>query len=344
MVTSDQLHSFFCSSLLKINTNRPELVNFKFGGLRNTEAQQQFDESHLTTQYICWLPEEYRNAESVETLSKTIPGLEGACVIKKKSLPFGMNAMMVVDCSDMKHVNLFTNALYEKWSRLRGTCAVQTPEEIAATIGYAQLLGTNALPIHCAAVSKGDKAAVIVAPSNTGKTLSTWRLVTELGYEFVAEDIAIIKEGVIYGCPYTCTDVPDGVRKTRAPIFQRGKRIFFPNQPKACLALHVDQKAIRPSASINCLYFLKRGNQVSINEVERQEAFDILQKNNCLEFKYRSHPLLLELWYRYGYPNVQQMIDKENALLYSFAESVESIIEIVASDPIDFSQIIADHL
>ena len=251
--------------------------------------------------------------------------------------------MMVVDCSDLNHVKIFTNNLYEKWSRLRGTCAFLSPEEVAATIGYAQLLGTNALPMHCAAVSKGDKAAVIVAPSNTGKTLSTWRLVTDMGFEFVAEDIAIIKDGTIYGCPFTCTDVPDGVKKTSDGFGQRLKKKFYPNQPKECLALYVDQKLIRPSAKISSLFFLKRGKEVSVNEVDRKVAFDVLQKNNCLEFRYRSQPMLLELWYRYGSPNVQEMIDTENALLLECAENIESIVEIVAPDPTEFARIIAER-
>ena len=233
--------------------------------------------------------------------------------------------------------------MYERWSRLRGTCAFQTPENVAYLVATAQLLTRGWLPIHCAAVARGGKVAVIVAPSNTGKTLSTWQLVTNLGFQFVAEDIAILKDGVIYGCPFTSTDVPEGVEAEQQVSYRSLKKVIFPHQPKKCLARCVDRQQIQLSGPMARIFFLRRGSEQSIHEMDRSQADDFLLKNNCLEFRYRSDSLLLELWYRYGSPNLQQMIKTEENLLMTLADRTEAMTEIVAPDPADFARIISDQ-
>src|SRR5690606_8068706 len=67
------------------------------------------------------------------------------------------------------------------------------------------LLRNGYAPRHCSAFRIGSATVVVLAPPNTGKTLSTMMACMEHGADFIAEDLAITDGTRLYSVPWTST-------------------------------------------------------------------------------------------------------------------------------------------
>jgi hypothetical protein len=329
----------FSSTIVEIiSNNSNNLIGFKYGAKLK---KNKYKKGRVRVDYA--IDSSDAHIKTVDSLSHKLNSRGKRIIVRERQLPFRICAKMVVDYSDCEYPKIYTNRAYEFWSRLRGTCAFECPEEVLSNIVTVQLLSNGYTPIHCACVEKDGKGVIVVAPSNTGKTLSTWRLVSKFGFNFVCEDIGIIKDNNMFGCPYTATDVPDEIGVKQKKNFNLIKKLFFPVAAKQCLADFVKDEQIKLETPISKIYFLRIDNSQSQNILSKEQATDLMLKNNMLEFRYRDNSILLELWYRYGYPDMRSISDVEIKGLNLLISGTDDIREIVVSDPMEFAKIIADN-
>ena len=92
------------------------------------------------------------------------------------------------------------------------------------------LLRAGLAPVHCSGFTVGDDAVLVLAPPNTGKTLTTMTACMEMGAGYLAEDVAITDGESLFSVPWTSTfryyDTIDTSRRSRA--LNRLTKIFPP--------------------------------------------------------------------------------------------------------------------
>jgi hypothetical protein len=334
------MNSLYLSDLLKIEADVDEFIGFKFGvkGISNNRINKK---SLVNIRYIVT---EELDSGRVESLSMELDQKNRKYVHRERKLLFGNKALLTVDFSNEEMPIVSVNKWYLLWSNLRGTSAFQTPEQILETISFVKLIEKGALPMHCGAVEKDGKGYLLIAPSNTGKTLTTAKLTKEYGFKFIAEDIAILKDNIIYGCPYTATDIPPHLNGPKPKKKNFINRLLFPKQRKSCVADCFDENQILQSAPLSGIFFLKRSSGDQVKDVTKTDALECLDKNNSLEFKYKDDDILGELWFRYGQPSLRKIADVEYSRLETIANSDIFLREIVASDPSKFCELIAKEI
>ena len=60
-------------------------------------------------------------------------------------------------------------------------------------------------PVHCSGFSAPEGTVLVLAPPNTGKTLTTMMACMEMGAGYLAEDVAITDGTNLYAVPWTST-------------------------------------------------------------------------------------------------------------------------------------------
>lgn len=336
------MNNLFLSSLLKIESDIDELTSFKFGVKGGVSNEKEHEQPLVTIRYV--INNDLIVGDDTESLTMELNhDRQKLYVVKIKELLFGAKAVLTVDYTlDIPVIS--ANKWYLLWSNLRGTCAFQTPEQIMANISFAKLVEKGALPIHCGAVEKDGKGYLLIAPSNTGKTLTTAKLAKEYDFRFIAEDIAIVKDNVVYGCPYTATDIPPHLDGPVVPKANFITRFLFPKRRKGCVADCFTSDQIVSNAPICGIFFLKRSSENYVKDIDKEEALINLDKSNSLEFKYQDDDILGELWFRYNMPSLRDIGDLEYSRLKAIVVSNVFMREITVSNPNNFSELITNNI
>lgn len=309
-------------------------ANYKYG------LSDRIDDSYEPSIVItCEKDNKIETPDNVESLSISLQQ-QNRMIYRNKNIPF-MKAKMSIDFTVPKKPIIKYNDHYSFWSNLRGTCAFYRVDQILEHVTTLSLFMNGYIPLHCASVSIGDKIILIIAPSNTGKTLTSYLLQKEYGANFMCEDIAITDGEHIYACPFTSTDLPDGfssaVEKERFSL----KKMLFPSQQKQSLGKHIPAKNIKSQGVLDAIVFLKRGDR-GTHKLMPAEAYNQLAMNNILEFSYRDNKIVHEMWYRYGSPDVVEMHEFELERLKTLTANAGSIYEISEENPVMFSKRIAE--
>lgn len=320
----------FVPEILELRSNFDPIYSFVYGIAPGWGNGESLPRSQITLHWEVTdeLKPPARNAGAAEYMGRRIPG--------------GREARMLFEWDDL-NPRLFTNTEYVFWASLRGTASHQLPGQILSDVASAALLTNSLVPIHCSAVARGGRTIMILAPSNTGKTTTAWKLVSDHGYSFIAEDIAISDGSSVFGAPYTGTGLPRPFDLMRPPLHERMRRLMFPIWLKESLARQLQPHQIEKSAPIGPIVFLQRGKE-SITDVDPGEAADLMLRNNRLEFRYATSPHLLQTWYNTGSPNLSANSDTEKFLLNELVSNAERLVRISAPDPEGFAQQVLDLL
>lgn len=231
---------------------------------------------------------------------------------------------------------LWTNTLYNRWSRLRGANSCPLPGELLSNLASAALLENGYAGVHCSAVEKDGAAYIFIAPSNTGKTTTAFALHKGSEFNYMCEDMAITDGRNFYGCPATATGLPAPYPPPKIGVIERARRQIFPIWQKESIVDVVDTKRTKTSAARWHLVFLSRG-EPRHEKVESSVASQRLILNNRLEFRYHTDRLLLRSWATAGRPNLNEVATREAHLLDLLAKNAESITEISAPRAEDFT-------
>lgn len=170
------------------------------------------------------------------------------------------------------------------------------------------LLRRGYSPIHCSAFRTGASTVLVLAPPNTGKTLTTMMACIEHGAEYMAEDLAFTDGHTLYSVPWTSTfryysNIDESRRSRlmnaltrRIPAFE-----LLPGAKRTPINEYVSDDRIISRSKITHAVILERG-QTSIVEASEDEAFRKALNLNRYEFNYHKAPLAVA--YEYFLPQL----------------------------------------
>lgn len=323
----------FAPGILKVVTNHPDLHGFLFGDPPVWDAAGPDHSSGLTLEY---------NVGRVPIVRGS-SGSVRATVSRTRKIVGGLEATRVIDVTVPDRLALHVTPTYLAWSRLRFTGSHPAPEEILSNLAVVGMLSGGMVPLHGGAVAKGEQGTALFAPSNTGKTFSTWQLVSKHGYDFLGDDMLASDGRMLHGFPFTATGVPPGVGAARSSPMVRLRKLvtILPDKPR--LADVLDPAQIRATVPVRRIIFLRRDNP-GTGVVHTSEATERILRLNRLEFRYLGVRYLAQCWWEHGFPNLQVLAEREVSLIERMVKSAEEILEIRSDDPADFAPRIVDAI
>jgi hypothetical protein len=211
------------------------------------------------------------------------------------------------------------------------------------------LLHRGYAPLHCSAFRKGDAVVVVLAPPNTGKTLSTMMACMEHGADFIAEDLAITDGHMIYSVPWTSTfryySNVDERRLIRAVnmltrIFPLLELIpFLKSKP---VDTYVESRRLIDSAPISHVVVLERGDESIIPEAP-EEVFRKVLNLNRYEFNYQKAPIAVAHEYFNPRLNIDEACLSERKILRTMIDSALETLVVRANDATRYASLIINN-
>ena len=244
---------------------------------------------------------------------------------------------------------LFANKSFVKYFNFRFN-NLHSPNYHLTDLACALLLRDGLCPLHCSGFSVGDRAVAVIAPPDTGKTLTTMHAVLKHGANFISEDLAIIDGTNIYACPWTSTFryYDELSMSRRMKLRMRLIRIFPPFEllppPGGFKKIdeYVPKERITSKANVTHLAILARragGVKVLDKDVARQLTWNL----NRYEFVYMKNPMLTAYSYFNPEFNVRELVAREGELLSQLVDHAECLL-VQSTDPTQFARLILEHL
>lgn len=217
-------------------------------------------------------------------------------------------------------------------------------------LACALLLRKQLCPLHCSSFSTGDSTVVVIAPGNTGKTLSTMRAVLHLGASFLSEDLAITDGDNIYSCPWTSTFRYYDELSMSWFLRMRMKLIkIIP--PVELIPMHgadrkinsyVEEHRILSKKKITHTVILARRSG-GVKVLNKEEALRMVLNLNRYEFMYMKSPMLTA--YSYFNPELDlfALEEKEREILGTLVENTTCLL-VQSEDPTKFAELIMNEI
>jgi hypothetical protein len=206
-------------------------------------------------------------------------------------------------------------------------------------------------PVHCSGFAQGDNAVLVLAPPNTGKTLTAMSSCMDLGASYLAEDVAITDGTNLYAVPWTSTfryyENLDTSRRTRA--LNKLTKVFPPAEllpvaKSSRIDDLLDSAHILESAPVTHVAVLERGEEESLIDIPTAEAVEKAVNLNRYEFKYSLAPVMVA----YEYFNPQISLEgaqaAERHILKKVVEGAKERFAVRTRDASKYSYMIDEHL
>jgi hypothetical protein len=188
---------------------------------------------------------------------------------------------------------------------------------------------------------------LLVAPPNTGKTLTTL-LALKCGFDYVSEDIAIVDEENVYANPYTSTfnhyDDESNVNNEKSirafiskfPLLNYYVQISKSSMPAIDLikSSKIDQKV-----KITTICILSRGKETKIEKIDAEEALRRVLIINRNEFSYYKNPLLLAYSYFNPTFSINHLGNIEQKILHAIINKADCFL-LRSNDPNEYIKLV----
>ncbi len=214
----------------------------------------------------------------------------------------------------------------------------------------ALLLQQGLSPLHCSGFRYGGATVAVVAPPDTGKTLTTMRAVFDSGADFIAEDLGITDGHLIHACPWTSTfryydDLSMNwllrwrmkVIKVIPPV----ELIPVPGDSRK-IDTYISRDRILDQSPITHVAILAR-RAGGIRELEKETAYRMVRNLNRYEFVYMKNPMLTAYSYFNPEFNIQVFEETEKNILKTMVDNSKCLL-VQSKDPTQFSDMIIDEI
>jgi hypothetical protein len=225
------------------------------------------------------------------------------------------------------------------------------------SIGYqltdltcALLLLKQLCPLHCSSFSTGNSTVAVIAPANTGKTLTTMRAVLHSGASFVAEDLAITDGEYLYACPWTSTFRYYDELSMSWLLRMRMKLIkIIP--PVELIPTYGDDRKINSYVEEHRIVTNKKITHTAIlarrhggvEVLEKKRALEMLLNLNRYEFMYMKNPMLTAYSYFNPELNIFALEKREREILGELVENTTCLL-VQSEDPTKFAELILNEI
>jgi len=267
----------------------------------------------------------------------------------KRNFLFGSELQIEAKGLLTEEPHLLINKNYYKYIRFR-FMNLHSIGYILTDLAGLLLLHRGYAPLHCSAFRKRDATVVVLAPPNTGKTLSTMMACMEYGADFIAEDIAITDGHMIYSVPWTSTfryyskvDKRHGSKVVNmfTRILPLLELISF-IKPKP-FDTYIERQRLLDSAHISHLVILERGDESILHEAPA-EIFRKVLNLNKYEFNYQKAPIAVAHEYFNPGLNIYEAGLSEREILRTMIDSAKETFIVRAKDPTQYATLILNNI
>lgn len=214
----------------------------------------------------------------------------------------------------------------------------------------ALLLQKQLCPVHCSSFSTDSSTVAVIAPGNTGKTLSTMQAVLHLGTSFISEDIAITDGECVYACPWTSTfRYYDELSMSWLLRMRMGLIKIIP--PLELIPMHgddrkinsyIEDKRILSHRKVTHTVILAR-RPGGVEVLSKEQALRMVLNLNRYEFMYMKSPMLTAYSYFNPELDIFALEERERSILRMLVDNTTCLL-VQSEDPTRFADMIIDGL
>ena len=243
---------------------------------------------------------------------------------------------------------LRANRTYYRWISHR-FMNLHSLAYILTDVACLSLLRHGFAPVHCSAFQTGDATVVVMAPNNTGKTLTAITACLDHGAKFLSEDLAITDGKVIYAVPWTstfryyrCID-----RSWSTRIRARLTSLFpplelFPSGNHMPISNLVAREHMLPRSRVTHLVFLERG-EPAVEKLAVEDATLKIENLNRYEFNHYRSPLIIAAEFFNPNLDIAGACRREGQILRELVTSTHCL-RVRANDPNIYAKMIVDSV
>jgi hypothetical protein len=212
------------------------------------------------------------------------------------------------------------------------------------------LLRRGFSPVHCSAFRADDATVLVLAPPNTGKTLTTMMACMEHGASFMAEDLAITDGRTLYSVPWTSTfryysHIDESARSRMMNALTRRIPLFelLPGGSRAPINAYVPDERLLSRSEITHVVMLERGPE-EVREATEDEAIRKAVNLNRYEFNYHKAPLVVACEYFLPELAIDEAYHEERRILRDVVRGARHRWVVRTPDATRYAQLILDSL
>ena len=214
----------------------------------------------------------------------------------------------------------------------------------------ALLLRKDLCALHCSGFSVGDSTVAVIAPANTGKTLTTMRAVLRSGASFVSEDLAITDGEYIHACPWTSTfRYYDEL--SMSWILRMRMKLIKIIPPVELIPMYGDNRKINSYIEEERIVTQKKithtvvlaNRHGGVEVLDKKRALQMIYNLNRYEFWYMKNPMLTA--YSYFNPDfdIQALERREREILTKLVNQTDCLL-VQSKDPTKFAELVLNEI
>jgi hypothetical protein len=214
----------------------------------------------------------------------------------------------------------------------------------------ALLLSKGLCALHCSAFSTGDSTVAVIAPANTGKTLTTMRAVLHSGASFLSEDLAITDGQYIHACPWTSTfryydELSMSwllrMRMKLIKIIPPVELIPMRGGDRKINSYIEDHRIVTQKKATHTVVLANRPGGVEV--LDKKRALQMIYNLNRYEFMYMKSPMLTA--YSYFNPDfdIQELERREREIIAKLVNQTECLL-VQSKDPTKFAELVLNKI
>lgn len=234
----------------------------------------------------------------------------------------GFNCKILIKNLKEDNITVYVNNAYLRWIRFKIDNLYPVGIHVTDLL-LLKIISKGDLIVHGASLynPNNDKSFLIVAPPDTGKTYSTYKLLKKK-YKFLGEDLSYYssKEGVLKCMPYTST----WRHHFNDKIFDYSKIPFlglFFSPEKQIVTDIFGKDSIKDKSRLSKIYILEKSDKNCIEKVDFNDQILkkalVIQRN---EFSYFKNPLIRAFEY-FNDIDVDKIMQKEKESLINLLSS-----------------------
>lgn len=227
---------------------------------------------------------------------------------------------------------------------------LHSPGYILTDLVCVLLLQQGFSPLHCSGFSIGDSTVAVVAPGDTGKTLTTMRAIFDANALYMSEDLGVVDKENFYACPWTSTfRYYDELsmswilrwRMKLLKIFPPAELIPVPGDHRN-IDYYIGKERIAFNKKLTHLALLAR-REGGIEVLSKEDARRMLFNLNRYEFFYMKSPMLTAYSYFNPEFDVFAIEEKEREILGQLVDNTTCLL-VQSEDPTKFAELILNKI
>ncbi|MCK5001006.1 MAG: hypothetical protein KAS23_15795 [Anaerohalosphaera sp.] len=227
---------------------------------------------------------------------------------------------------------------------------LHSPGYILTDLVCVLLLQQGLSPLHCSGFSIGDSRVAVIAPGDTGKTLTVMRAIFDRNADYMSEDMGIVDEENFFSCPWTSTfRYYDELsmswllrwRMKLIKIFPLAEFLPVPGDHRN-IDSYIGKDRIDFGGKLTHLALLAR-RKGGIEELDKDDARRMLFNLNRYEFYYMKSPMLTAYSYFNPEMDVFSIEEKEREILGKLVDNTTCLL-VQSEDPTKFADLIMNYM